>query len=114
RYGDGLVVDANNLSPRARALYSQAGVFDQLTTFSVETLKSPTIVRETVGWDICTGNFDSVNLLAKLSGRLTRTDLFGLPDLKGELEGGADFFTVEAYTAAGLRARVGLSTPLFG
>jgi outer membrane protein assembly factor BamA len=47
----------------------------------------------------------------RLLGSLSRTDL-GVPRLRGEIEGGADYQTVEAYTWAGLHVRLGLAAPL--
>lgn len=101
RAGGGFGLDPVNYSARLRAQYTQNGVFDELTTFSAEARPALTYQRDT----------GATNGLFKLIGRLTRNDL-GRPDLKGEVEGGLDYATVEAYTQTGFRARAGLSSPI--
>jgi outer membrane protein assembly factor BamA len=48
---------------------------------------------------------------ARVLGSLQRLELWW-PRVRGEIEGGVDYQTVEAYTWAGAHARVGLSSPL--
>lgn len=105
RVGFGVGLDPLDYSLRARAVYSQAGVFDPLTTLSAEFRPALTLLRDT------SGDSEEVTPVVRLIGRLTRSDI-GLPNVKGEIEGGLDFATIEAYTQTGFRARVGLSSPL--
>jgi outer membrane translocation and assembly module TamA len=105
RVGFGVGLDPLDYSLRARAVYSQAGVFDPLTTLSAEFRPALTLLRDT------SGDSEEITPVVRLIGRLTRSDI-GLPNVKGEVEGGLDFATIEAYTQTGFRARLGLSSPL--
>ena len=57
------------------------------------------------------GNTGDLQPKVRLLGSLQKADLWW-PRLRGEVEGGADYQTVEAYTWAGLHARLGLGAPL--
>jgi len=54
---------------------------------------------------------DQVEPKLKLLATVQRLDLFR-PRLRADIEGGADYQTVEAYTWSGFHGRVGLSSPL--
>jgi outer membrane protein assembly factor BamA len=106
RIGGGVGLDPLDYTARIRGQYTQAGVFDPLTTLSVEALPELALLRDT------SGESNQLTALVRLIGRLTRQDLF-FPNVKGEVEGGADYLTIEDYTETGARARVGLSAPLW-
>nr|HEX4313778.1 BamA/TamA family outer membrane protein [Kofleriaceae bacterium] len=105
RTGVGVGLDPLYYSARFRAQYTQDGVFDPLTTFAAEFRPELTLLRDT------SGASEEITPLVRLIGRLTRQDLL-FPNVKGELEGGLDYLTIEAYTQTGARARVGISGPL--
>jgi outer membrane protein assembly factor BamA len=104
KFGIGAGLDPADYQVRFRALYTQNGLWDPLVTLSTEGRVALTYPRD----DTAGQGFQP---LYRLIVRLSRTDL-GRPDLKGDIEGGADYQTVEAYTLEGFRGRLGLSSPL--
>jgi outer membrane protein assembly factor BamA len=109
RLGGGLGLDPLNYAVRGRLQYTQLGWPFALSTVGLDVKPAMTVLR-----DGCT----LTQLLdcprepvARLIGTLSQLDLFRR-DVKGELEGGLDYLTLEAYRVEGLYGRLGLSTPL--
>jgi outer membrane protein assembly factor BamA len=110
RAGGGFGLDSINYSIRARAQYSVVGWPFQLSTLSLDAKPEYTLLRVSCHWYkpwTCQSE-PRVRLIATL----TQQD-FLLPKVVGEIEGGLDFLTIEAYTILGVHARLGLSTPLW-
>ncbi|MDB4953021.1 MAG: surface antigen [Myxococcales bacterium] len=108
RIGGGLGLDPLNYSIRGRAQYSVAGFPGPLWNASADFKPALSFLRETCGPTLGGCQPD---LLLRLIGLLTRQDLVR-PYVKGEIEGGADYLPIEAYTLKAVRVRLGLSTPL--
>jgi outer membrane protein assembly factor BamA len=99
--GGGLGMDPATYEIRARTGYSVTGWPFPLTDFSVDLRPAYAMLRD--------GNEYEPRIRAMA--KLRRIDLFR-PFIVGEVEGGYNYLTVEAYTSYGPRARLGASTPL--
>jgi outer membrane protein assembly factor BamA len=107
--GGGLGLDPVNYSARGRATYTQTGWPFALSTVGLDLRPAYTILRESCTLSQvldCPGD-PRVRLL----GTFSQQDVL-LPDVRADVETGADYLTVEAYTIVGLHARLSLSTPL--
>jgi len=109
RAGAGLGFDSLTYQARGRASLTHSGWPTPLTTIGVESKAALTVLRDNCEqanvWDC------EIEPLGRLLGTISQQDLFHR-DVKGEIEGGADYITSEAFTTEGLRARLGLSSPL--
>ena len=102
--GGGLGFDPVNYQARGRATYTQVGWPFALSTVTVDAKPAVTWQR---GVSCCT--FEP---RARLIGSLSQLD-FLVPHWSGEVEGGLDFLTLEAYTTQGARGRIGLAMELW-
>jgi len=107
--GGGVGLDPVNYSLRGRATYLRTGWPFALSTVGVDFRPAYTVLRET-----CT----LYRILdcprdprVRLLGTFSQQDV-GWTDVRADVEGGADFLTVEAYTVVGVHAKLSLSTPL--
>jgi outer membrane protein assembly factor BamA len=108
RAGFGGGVDALTYYARLHATYSRAEVLTPLTTFTSDFRFDPAVERDNCGWDFWHCKFDP---RIRLLGVLTQQDLL-FTNVKGDVELGLDYLTIEAYTRVGGHARVGLAVPL--
>ena len=99
--GGGLGMDPATYEVRARTGYSITGWPFPLTDFSVDLRPAYAMLRDGDGYE------PRLRAMAKLR----RIDLFR-PFITGEVEGGYNYLSVEAYTSYGPRARLGVSSPL--
>jgi outer membrane protein assembly factor BamA len=99
--GGGLGMDPATYEIRARTGYTITSWPFPLTDFSVDLRPAYAMLRD--------GNEYEPRIRAMA--KLRRIDLFR-PFITGEIEGGYNYLTVEAYTSYGPRARVGLHSPL--
>jgi translocation and assembly module TamA len=99
--GGGVGMDPATYEVRARTGYTITGWPFPLTDFSVDLRPAYAMLRD--------GNEYEPRIRAMA--KLRRIDLFR-PFVVGEVEGGYNYLTVEAYTSFGPRARVGLQSPL--
>ena len=99
--GGGFGLDPNGYEVRGRAGYSIAGWPFPLDTLSLDFRPAYAYIKNNVGYE------PRIRALAKLE----RQDLFWTY-AKGQVEGGYNFLTVEAYTSYGPLARLGFETPL--
>lgn len=86
---------------RGRTSYKIIGWPFPLTDYYVDLRPAYAMLRDGSGYE---------PRIRAMTG-LTRTDLFR-PFITGEVEGGYNYLTVEAYTSYGPRARLGLQSPL--
>ena len=100
--GGGVGMDPATYEVRARTGYSKLGWPFPLTDFTVDLRPAYAMLRDSSGYE------PRVRAMTKLR----RIDLFR-PFMVGEVEGGYNYLTVEAYTSYGPRARLGLESPLF-
>jgi translocation and assembly module TamA len=100
--GGGVGMDPATYEVRGRAGYSILAFPFPLTDFSVDLRPAYAMLRDGSGYE------PRIRAMAKIR----RIDLFR-PFINGEVEGGYNYTTVEAYTSYGPRARVGLQSPLF-
>jgi outer membrane protein insertion porin family/translocation and assembly module TamA len=108
RLGFGGGVDPLTYFGRIHVAYSRVGVITPLTTFVADLRPEYALEQDECGWDFWHCKRDP---RVRLLGTLTQQDLF-IPNVKGDLELGVDYLTVEAYTKAGAHSRLGLTTPL--
>ncbi|CAN5814940.1 hypothetical protein BH11MYX2_BH11MYX2_11010 [soil metagenome] len=101
KLGGGFGVDPTAYEVRGRAGYSIAGWPFALDTVTVDLRPAYAYLRDGSGYE------PRIRALAKLE----RQDLFWTYG-KGEIEGGFDYLSYEAYTSFGPRGRLGFSTPL--
>ena len=99
--GGGVGMDPATYEVRARSGYLKVGWPFPLTDFSVDLRPAYAMLRDGSGYE------PRIRAMAKLR----RIDLFR-PFMTGEVEGGYNYLTVEAYTSYGPRARLGLETPV--
>lgn len=99
--GGGLGMDPATYEIRGRTGYSIVGWPFPLTDFNVDLRPAYAMMRDRTGYE------PRIRAMATLR----RIDLFR-PFLIGEVEGGYNYLTVEAYTSYGPRARLGLQSPL--
>lgn len=108
RLGFGGGIDPLTYFGRVHGAYSRIGVFTPLTTLAFDLRPEYALEQDQCGWDFWHCKRDPrVRALATL----TQQDLF-VPNMKGDLELGVDYLTVEAYTKIGAHSRIGLTTPL--
>jgi len=100
--GGGVGMDPSTYEIRARAGYSILSWPFPLTDFSIDTRPAYAMLRDGGGYE------PRIRAIATLK----RIDLFR-PFVTGEVQGGYNYVTVEAYTSYGPLARVGLESPLF-
>jgi outer membrane protein assembly factor BamA len=100
--GGGLGMDPSVYEVRARTGYTKLGWPFPLTDFNVDLRPAYAMLRDGSGYE------PRVRAMA----RLRRMDLFR-PFVTGEVEGGYNYLTVEAYTSYGPRAGLGLESPIF-
>ncbi|HSD87801.1 MAG TPA: BamA/TamA family outer membrane protein [Kofleriaceae bacterium] len=100
--GGGVGMDPAIYEVRGRSSYSIIGWPFPLTDVSVELRPAYAMLRDGSGYE------PRIRAMT----RLRRIDLFH-PYVTGEVEGGYNYLTVEAYTSYGPRARLGLSSPIF-
>ena len=99
--GGGVGMDPATYEIRARSGYQKIGWPFPLTDFSVDLRPAYAMLRDGGGYE------PRIRAMTKLR----RIDLFR-PFMTGEVEGGYNYLTVEAYTSYGPRARLGLETPV--
>jgi translocation and assembly module TamA len=99
--GGGVGMDPATYEVRARTGYTITSWPFPLTDFSVDLRPAYAMLRD--------GNEYEPRIRAMA--KLRRIDLFR-PFIVGEVEGGYNYLTVEAYTSYGPRARLGLESPL--
>jgi translocation and assembly module TamA len=99
--GGGVGMDPATYEIRARTGYTITGWPFPLTDFSVDLRPAYAMLRDSNEYE------PRIRAMAKLR----RIDLFR-PFIVGEVEGGYNYLTVEAYTSYGPRARLGLQSPL--
>jgi outer membrane protein assembly factor BamA len=100
--GGGVGMDPATYEVRARTGYTKVGWPFPLTDFGVDVRPAYAMLRDGSGYE------PRIRALAKLR----RIDLFR-PFLTGEIEGGYNYLTVEAYTSYGPLTRLGLESPIF-
>ncbi len=108
RLGFGGGVDPLTSFGRIHLAYSRVGVITPLTTFAADLRPEYALEQDQCSWDFWHCKRDP---RVRLLGTLTQQDLFAT-DVKGDIELGVDYLTVEAYTKVGAHAKVGLTTPL--
>ena len=101
--GIGVGIEPSAYEARARGGGSLVPAASPLVTLAADAQVAITFARA----DSATPVAPKVRVL----GSLQRID-FLRPRLRGEVEGGLDYQTVEAYTWAGVHARLGLASPL--
>ena len=108
RLGFGGGIDPLTYFGRVHGAYSRIGVLTPLTTFALDARPEYALEQDNCGWDFWHCKRDPrIRVLATL----TQQDLF-VPNMKGDVELGIDYLTVEAYTKIGAHTRLGLTTPL--
>jgi outer membrane protein assembly factor BamA len=109
--GGGFAIEPEAYAPRGRFTWTRHGVLTPLTT-SVLDLR-PEYAFET---QTCSHVYFFWTCKRDFRGRvvetLTQQDLF-VPDVRGDLEGGADYLVYEAYSKLGAHVRLGLTKPWF-
>ena len=113
RFGGGIGLDPLTWQIRGRAGYSIAGprtdTFESpLTTISIDLQPALAFLRETDGY---TPDFSEYDPRVRATLDIRRADLFRTY-MTGDLEIGANYTTVEAYTSYGPHIRPSISTPL--
>lgn len=101
RGGGGIGIDPATYQLRARGGYTRAGFPDALTTARFEVRPALVRVRAT----------DDNEPRVEATVGLDRADLWR-PRVRGEIEAGFTYETLEAYTSVGPRLRVGLRSPI--
>ena len=99
--GGGVGMDTSIYEVRARTGYTRTSFPFPLTDFSLDLRPAYAMLRDGGGYE------PRIRAMAKLR----RLDLFR-PFMIGEVEGGYNYLTVEAYTSFGPRARLGIESPL--
>ena len=100
--GGGAGMDPATYEVRARTGYAKLGWPFPLTDFTVDLRPAYAMLRDGSGFE------PRVRALATLR----RMDLF-YPFVTGQVEGGYNYLTVEAYTSYGPLARLGIESPVF-
>jgi outer membrane protein assembly factor BamA len=109
RLGGGLGLDPLNYAVRGRLLYTMLGWPFALSTVGVDAKPAMTVLRDQCALDRI---FECPREpVVRLLGSFSQLDLFHR-DVKGEVEGGLDYLTIEAYRIEGLHLRLALTTPL--
>jgi translocation and assembly module TamA len=108
--GGGFGLDPSSYNARLRFTWTRHGVLTPLTTSALDLRPEYAFEESTCG-DV----WDPLSCKRDFRGRVVETisqqDLF-LTDLRGEIEGGADYLVYEAYSKLGTHARLGLSWPI--
>ena len=99
--GGGVGMDPATYEVRGRTSYRIVGWPEPLTDYHADLRPAYAMLRDGSGYE---------PRIRAMTG-FTRTDLFR-PFLTGEVEGGYNYLTVEAYTSYGPRGRLGLESPL--
>lgn len=99
--GGGVGMDPATYEIRARTGYSILGWPTPLTDFNLDLRPAYAMLRDGSGYE------PRIRAMAKFR----RMDLFR-PFVVGEVEGGYNYLTVEAYTSYGPRARLGVESPI--
>ncbi len=100
--GGGVGMDPATYEVRGRTGYTKLGWPFPLTDFSVDLRPAYAMLRDGTGYE------PRIRALAKLK----RIDLFR-PFVTGEIEGGYNYLTVEAYTSYGPLTRLGIESPIY-
>jgi len=100
--GGGVGMDPTAYEVRARTGYTKTAWPFPLTDFTVDLRPAYAMLRDDSGFE------PRVRALTKLR----RIDLFH-PFITGEVEGGYNYLTVEAYTSYGPLGRLGIESPIF-
>ena len=100
--GGGVGMDPVTYEVRGRTSYQILGWPFPLTDFNADLRPAYAMLRDGSGYE------PRIRAMA----RVRRLDLFH-PFVVGEVEGGYNYLTVEAYTSYGPQARVGLQSPVF-
>lgn len=100
--GGGVGMDPTSYEVRGRTSYQILGWPFPLTDFNADLRPAYALLRDGSGYE------PRIRAMT----RIRRIDLFR-PFMTGEIEGGYNYLTVEAYTSYGPRARLGLETPVF-
>ncbi|HEY5926941.1 MAG TPA: BamA/TamA family outer membrane protein [Kofleriaceae bacterium] len=100
--GGGVGMDPATYEVRARTGYRKLAWPFPLTDLTIDLRPAYAMLRDGGGYE------PRIRAMANLR----RIDLFR-PFIVGEVEGGYNYLTVEAYTSYGPRARLGLESPLF-
>jgi outer membrane translocation and assembly module TamA len=107
----GLGAGLDTLTYQAHLLgrLTHAGWPTPLTTLSAEFRPAYTVLRDNCDvFEVWNCDYEP---RIRLLGTATQKDLFR-PEIEGEIQGGLDYLTLEAYTQQGARLSVGLSSPL--
>lgn len=109
--GGGFALEPDAYAPRARFTWTRHGLFTPLTTSVLDlrpeyAFEIPTCGHIYLPWT-CKRDFRG-----RVVETITQQDLFA-PELRGDVEGGADYLVYEAYSKLGAHARLGLSRPWF-
>jgi outer membrane protein assembly factor BamA len=100
--GGGLGMDTSIYEVRARTGYTRTSFPFPLTDYTLDLRPAYAMLRDGSGYEP----------RVRAMNRLRRIDLFR-PFMIGEVEGGYNYLTVEAYTSYGPRGRLGLESPIF-
>jgi outer membrane translocation and assembly module TamA len=109
--GGGFALEPEAYAPRARFTWTRHGVLTPLTTSVLDlrpeyAFEIPTCGHVYLPWT-CKSDFRG-----RVVETITQQDLF-LPDVRGDIEGGADYLVYEAYSKLGSHVRLGLTKPWF-
>ncbi len=102
KLGGGFGYEPLTLEARARASLTAAGIPGPMWTAGIDFRPAYTVDHQ----------FGNPEPKISLLGTLSRLDLFA-PFVRGDLELGYQYLTVEAYTSKGPHARLGLSFPVY-
>ena len=108
RAGFGGGVDSLTYYARLHGSYTRAELLTPLTSFTSDLRVDPAVERDKCSWDFWHCKFDP---RIRLLGVLSQQDLL-FTNVKGDVELGLDYLTIEAYTRVGGHARLGLAMPL--
>jgi translocation and assembly module TamA len=111
RFGVGGGLDTLTYQARTRLSYEHAGWPSPLTTVGFEFRPALAVSRDDCAWYEVFTECDPQARI-RLIGYAKEKD-FLRKDLEGEVEGGLDYLTLEAYRTEGVRARVGVTAPLY-
>ena len=104
--GFGGGVDPLTYFIRGKAVYTRRAFLTPLTTLTGDLRPEYAFATDTCGFGLSCAEFRGRALV-----RLTQQDLF-LTDVKGDVELGYEYLTLEAYTRTGPRSSLGLTWPL--
>jgi outer membrane protein assembly factor BamA len=108
RVGVGGGIDELTYFGRLHVAYTRLSFLTPLTTFVADLRPEYAVQRDdSCGWEV----WHCGEFRGRLVGTVTQQDLFAT-DVKGDVELGIDYLTVEAYTKAGGHVRLGLASPI--